>query len=140
MTVKRKLHLYRSPWKRLSSPTLVSNRLRGATREGLWSESFVPGAGRLKSLAPTGGCPAQTAGVRGFANVATLLPQKRPIAICWSASSDASTVGKSATNGELATSPLSYRQLKAIHGSELSKRLLKARVELVALAGADRRL
>ena len=95
---------------------LASNRLRGATRDGLWSESFVPGAARFSSLAPNGACPEQIAGVSGAEAVATLFPQKRPIAACWSASSEASAVGKSATKGELATSPLSYRQLNAIHG------------------------
>jgi hypothetical protein len=41
MAVSVRLHLYRSPLKRLSSPAATSNMLRDAIRAGLWSSFCV---------------------------------------------------------------------------------------------------
>src|ERR1700732_2349717 len=122
MTVKRKLHLYRSAWNRLSSPTDASNRLRGLTRVGFRSRLNV-GPAILSSFAPllTGVGP-QLVGVRALAGVALcVIPpastQKSPIAVCWSASRKLEASVKLSRAGLLATNPLSYRQLNAIQGS-----------------------
>src|ERR1700733_13810682 len=48
--VRRRLHLYLSPLKRLSSPMEASKRLRGAMRWGFLSLSPVFGAGMLIRL------------------------------------------------------------------------------------------
>src|SRR5713101_4033370 len=122
MTVKRKLHLYRSPWKRLSSPTDTSNRLRGLTRVGLRSRLNV-GPAILSSFAPLlVGLGPQLVGVRAVVNVALcVIPaastQKSPIAVCWSASRKPDASAKLSRLGLLATNPLSYRQLKATQGN-----------------------
>src|SRR5258708_15798642 len=112
MTVKRKLHLYRSPWKRLSSPTDTSNRLRGLTRVGLRSRLNV-GPAILSSFAPllTGVGP-QLVGVKAVVSVALWVTppastQKSPMAVCCSASRKLAASVKLSRAGLLATSPLS---------------------------------
>src|SRR5882672_4111854 len=82
MAVKRRLHLYRSLFlKMLSSPTLRSNKLRGAIRDGLWSSSDVPGAGILMRVEPYWEAGQS---IRGVVNVGTADPQNKPAWSCWS--------------------------------------------------------
>src|SRR5208282_4267164 len=100
MAVKRRLHLYRSPRKRLSSPTARSNRLRGAMRGGLWSSFSVLMPGTLMNVEPN--CVAghsATPGTEetrlevmkvpvGFdaeGGAGKELPQKKPASNSWSA-------------------------------------------------------
>src|ERR1700730_17685168 len=116
MAVNCRLHLYFSPWKRLSSPTETSKRLRGAMRWGLWSESCVPGAGMVTRVDPY--CEADQ-DVGSLVNgVARTLPQNSPAWNSWSAVKPLrSTAFTPSPNGtEPATRPLSYRQLNPTHG------------------------
>src|SRR5580704_5063497 len=76
MTVKRKLHLYRSPWKRLSSPTAASNKLLGAIRGGFLSSFSVPGTGTFTSVEPN--WDARHVNGKGVVGVACCAPQKNP--------------------------------------------------------------
>src|SRR4029077_21272495 len=136
MAVRRRLHLYRSLLlKRLSSPKLISNRLRGAIREGLWSSSDVPGAGILMRVEPYWEAGQSN---RGVENVGTADPQNKPAWSCWSPVRPLrATKGTPPLRKEVppqtvlgfvrlkhgagpATRPLSYRQLNAIHGRFLN--------------------
>src|ERR1700740_1227984 len=134
MAVRRRLHLYRSLLlKRLSSPRLMSKRLRGAIRDGLWSSSDVPGAGVLLRVEPYWEAGKS---IRGVMNVGTADPQNRPAWSCASPSRPLrSTKGTPPRRNPPqtvlgfvrlkhgvgpATRPLSYRQLNAIHGRFLN--------------------
>src|SRR5580700_5051133 len=142
MTVSCALTLYLSPWKwnRLSCPTETSNRFRDAMRGGLWSSFSVFGAGTLMRGGPNDDA-AQLKG-RGAVGVARTPPQVNPASGSSSAESGISPTlaaplltnpppgtpvigivpGQSLAafvpkHGVApATSPLSYRQLKPIHG------------------------
>src|SRR5581483_1506783 len=107
MAVRRRLHLYLSPRKRLPSPTARSKRCRGAMRGGFLSSFSVPGAGIETRVDPY--CDdAQL--VSGLVNVGNRLPQNRPACICWSALSTLKSMGVvvSEANGTApATKPLS---------------------------------
>ena len=65
-------------WNRLSTPIPRSNRWRGAIRGGLVTSSSVPSAGIFRRVAP----PPESQLVIGLSRVATVLPQKNPMAAC----------------------------------------------------------
>src|SRR5690242_1645477 len=128
MTVRRALHLCLSPPKRLSWPMATSKRFRCAIRGGLLSAFSAPGAGtearverkidpghRLAPRDEAIGVPARFAAEGGAGREA---PQTSPDWNCWSAlRAVRSTVPEPSSKGiALATMPLSYRQLKPIHG------------------------
>src|SRR5207302_10551599 len=90
MTVKRKLHLWRSARKRLSSPTLTSNKVLGLTRVGLRSTSNA-GPAMLSNFAPVcvGLAPQMVPApcARGCEREAVCMTppaatQKSPMAVC----------------------------------------------------------
>src|SRR5690242_19829126 len=82
MAVSCRLHLYRSPLKRLSSPTDTSNRLRGLIRGGFLSSFSVPGAGMEIKVDPNRvGLQELSAAV----GIARWDPQNSPAWNCWSA-------------------------------------------------------
>src|SRR6266566_8570685 len=118
-------------WKRLSSPKLMSNKFRGAIRDGLWSSSAVPGAGILIRVEPywEAGQLAKPA-----VSVAATPLHVIPACTCWSAVRPLRfTKGVVPMKKDVpwqmllglvalkqgtppATRPLSYRQLSAIQG------------------------
>src|SRR5439155_25381621 len=115
--VSWRLILYLSPRKRLSSPTVMSKRCRGATRGGFLSSLAVPGAGMLTRVDPNSA--AGHGDGKGVVGVARTLPQNIPAWNSWSGLSPLaarSTGPPSETGTAPATSPLSYRQLKPTHG------------------------
>src|SRR5580704_15946071 len=78
-----RLHLKRSPLKRLSSPIEASKRFRCRMREGLRSLSPVPGAGILSSVEPYS--DARHGEGNGVVGVALTPPHVRPASNCSSA-------------------------------------------------------
>src|SRR3984957_10614343 len=81
--VRRKLHLYLSPLKMLSSPMAASKRLRGWMRGGFLSSFSVPGAGTFTRFDVS---PEAGHGVgKGVVGVALILSHMRPACNSWSA-------------------------------------------------------
>src|ERR1700677_3768155 len=112
----------------LSCPTPTSKRLRGEMRGGLWSSFSAPGAGMDTNVEPYRFAGHKPLGLIGVVGVAWTGPQKSPPSNCWSGVRPETSTVESLPFGPLAqfpptqgtgpaTRPLSYRQLKLIHGS-----------------------